>query len=396
MKDQPLAEHVGTQGAQSAPSLLERLEGAQLDPLRSQLLQGELPGLSAAFDGEAMRRHLQEALFDGAQANVTIEHCTPGQAIYDGDQCVLRYKLQAVNGVSGETISPLVIGRLFRDLDACKAYARGKLAPLAALMKDRQELESFAQPVALIEPLNMVAYVFPIDGELPALVGATDPQRMTGIFKQISPLMLGEGETVEDCKVGLGHYGRQHRCVLRYHVESKVPATGISNRQVVYGKVAADGRGALAGPVIDALRERVLDADSPYHFNIPRSFGFFPDLQLALLEGIPGVPQVAQLLKARMQGEPPLPGSPALEETIDACARIGVVLHTSGISLGEPRALEAELATLREGFATVERISPDVGAQFFAWLDKAEGSAKRSRAMQLRFGHGDFTYTQLI
>src|SRR5205823_8563596 len=119
------------------------------------------------------------------------------------------------------------------------------------------------------------------------------------------------------------HYGRQHRCVLRYYIAS--PESGVRSPEppslrlatgdaelVIYGKVAADWRGALAGQVIAALRERVLESTSmlygisgisgtngtsisgrtragavpcPYRFNVPRSVGCWPDLQLALFEG---------------------------------------------------------------------------------------------------------------
>src|SRR5206468_3744577 len=120
------------------------------------------------------------------------------------------------------------------------------------------------------------------------------------------------------------------------------------------------------GGIISGIhgRTRAGTGDCPYRFKVPRSFGFWPDLQLALFEGIPGVPQVAQLLNARLQGEGGPPGSPTLEQTIEACARIAATLHTSGISLGRARTLDDELAALDEGFATVERISPDLGAQF--------------------------------
>jgi thiamine kinase-like enzyme len=185
--------------------------------------------------------------------------------------------------------------------------------------------------------------------------------------------------------------------VLRYHISGITPADAAPQRMLIYGKIAADGRGALAGPVIDALHEHILDQDGGYQFNIPRSFGFHPDLQLALFEAIPGVPQVAQLLKARLKGQATAPTSQqSLEELIDVCARIAAALHTSGIVLGRRRALDDELASLRQGFAIVQHISPELGAQFIAWLEQAQACASASKSSPLCFSHGDFSYTQLI
>jgi phosphotransferase family enzyme len=374
-----------------------RLLDAQLDPLRSLALQRELPGVKTAFDGTGMRDYLQAALFGASRADYTIEGCEPGQSVYTGDCCIIRYELEVKDNSSGQTIKPLVIGRVFPDQPTAAQYLRNKLAPLAKRMQGRAEIAPFAAPVAMIEPLNMVVSVFPIDGALPVLVDVTDPRKMREILDEMLPDARSNRLAIQDCQVELGHYGRQHRCVLRYHITGTTPGAEAPQRSVVYGKIAADDRGALAGPVIAALHEQVLDGKGSYQFNIPRSFGFRPDLQLALFEAIPGVPQVAQLLKARLKGQATAePGKMSLEESLTACARIAAALHSSGIALGRRRTLEDELAGLREGFATVRHISPELGAQFDVWLAQAEAQAAASKPLQLCFSHGDFSYTQLI
>jgi hypothetical protein len=370
---------------------------AQLDPLRSPVLRHELPSVMTAFDSEAMRAYLQEAMFDATQTRYTIERCDPGQSVYTGDCCIVRYELEVKNNTNGQTIQPLVIGRVFPDHPTAAQYLHDKLVPLAERMRGRDEVAPFHAPVAMIEALNMVMSVFPIDGELPVLVDVTDPKRMREILAVMLPDAQANRLTIQDCQVELGHYGRQHRCVLRYHITGTPSGTETSQHMLVYGKVAADGRGALAGPVITALHERVLDGHSPYQFIIPRSFGFRPDLQLALFEAIPGVPQVAQLLKARLKGQAATRTEElSLEESIAACARIAVALHSSGITLGRRRTFEDESAVLRQGLATVQRIAPELGAQFQAWLERAEAYAIMSHPLQLCFSHGDFSYTQLI
>jgi hypothetical protein len=370
---------------------------AQLDPLRSPILQRQLPSVQTAFDAAAMRDYLQAALFGAARSDATIARCEIGQSVYPGDCCIIRYELEVNDSASGQTIlEPLVIGRVFPDQATCARYMREKLAPLVERMRGREEIAPFANPAAIIEPLNMVVYVFPIDGELPVLVDVTDGRRMREILGKMLPDAAEKRLTIQDCRVELGHYGRQHRCVLRYHITGTAPGVDVPQHLMVYGKVAADGRGALAGPVIAALRERVLD-NGGYQFNIPRSFGFRPDLQLALFEAIPGVPQVAQLLKARLKGaEAMQPGQLTLEQSINACAQIAAALHTSGIALGRRRTLEDELTGLRQGFAIVERIAPELGARFESWLEQVEAYAQTTEPLNLCFSHGDFSYTQLI
>ena len=375
-------------------STMIEFSNAQLDPLSSATIQAELPGAQAAFDADAMRGYLQSALFG---ADYMIERCEPGQSVYTGTSCIVRYPLEVKDSASGQVIEPLVVGRVFRDQPTAAQYLRDKLAPLAERMRGRAEIAPFRTPVALIEPLNMVVYVFPIDGELPVLIDVTDPEKMRALLGEMLRENLDRSLTVQDCRVELGHYGRQHRCVLRYHLMTTTPGDASPAPMLVYGKIAADDRGALAGPVIDALHAQVLDKENGYQFNIPRSFGFRPDLQLALFEAIPGVPQVAQLLKARLKGQAATqPGQLSLEASIDACAQIAAALHTSGITLGPRRTLADELAGLRQGFAGVQHVAPELGAQFHAWLDQVETYAAGSRPLELCFGHGDFSYTQLI
>src|SRR6185295_20013277 len=120
-------------------------------------------------------------------------------------------------------------------------------------------------------------------------------------------------------------------------------------------------------------------------------------LQLSLLEGIPGTPQINQLLKARLSGAADgRDGTLTLEAAIDTCAHIASALHTSGIALGRRRTLDGELAALRHEIADVERVAPELGARFAAWLEQIETYAEASDPLAPRFCHGDFTYTQVI
>jgi tRNA A-37 threonylcarbamoyl transferase component Bud32 len=242
----------------------------------------------------------------------------------------------------------------------------------------------------------MVAHVFPIDSELPALLDATDRRRAVEIMRETLPEVREGRFMPHDCRVELAHYGRQHRCTLRYLLDGAA-SDGADTRQVVYGKVTADGSGERTIPVLAALRERLSVHDGMERVNVPRVLGFQPDLQLLLLEAIPGRPQVARLLKARLAGtETAQPDMLSLEDAVGDCGRIAARLHTTGIALGQPRTIETELDWLGQSIHALRRVSPEPGAQLQEWLAWISAFAPQTGAQPLCFSHGDFTYTQLI
>jgi len=367
-----------------------QLSRAQLDPLASPVLGRELPGLATALDEQAMRDTLQQLLF-GADARYTIERCNPGQAIYLGtDFCGLRYEMEVRDRASGELIEPLVIGRVFQDGAARAAFMRDKLAPVAERARGRADLALFAAAAAEIDALNMVVHAFPLDGDLPVLLDVTEPEYVVALLKETLPGARAGDFTPRESRAELAHYGRQHRCTLRYIIDG-AGRDGSPARQVVYAKVAADGSGARTVPVLDELRERL----GAHGINIPTVLGFRPEEQLLLLEAIPGKPQVARLLKARLAGTD-RPGDRALEDAVAACGRIAAAMHGSGIGQGRRRALEDELAWQNRSTAALARVAPELGALLQSWLDHTSARARDAEPLPLCFGHGDFTYTQLI
>jgi hypothetical protein len=252
----------------------------------------------------------------------------------------------------------------------------------------------FNNPAALIEPLHMNVYAFPIDGELPALVGATDSDRVAGVLSETLPDVLDERFEIDRCEIELVDYARQKRAVLRYLIEGRRPGEESVEHRTVYGKVFADGSGALAGPITAALRERVA-AGGP-HINIPQSYGWRPDLQLSLLEAIPGEPPISEMLKARLRGKPAPEAALSLEEMIEDCGRIAALLHSSDIKLGPRRSFDDEIAALRRELAPIQRYSPVLGARLQRSLQYIETYAEQSDPLPLGFSHGDFTSGQLV
>jgi hypothetical protein len=369
------------------------LHGDRLDMLNSPVIHSELPGLRTAFDTTAMREHIRSTLLGKGRSAYAIDRCEVDQATYlPGEGVAIRYDIGIKDSNSGQTINSIVIGMVFPTQLACALYMRDKLAPLMELMRGRPEVAMFAAPAAIVEPLDMTLQVFPIDGELPALVGASNPGHMRTVLSETLPQALDNTLAIEKCDVELVDYARRYRAVLRYHLEGKRSGTGRVERQTIYGKVFTNNAGALAGPITSALRERVLNGRGDVTFHVPRALGWRPDLHLSLMEPLPGKPLLSDALKAG----PPHPEAPSLRGMIDACANIAATLHTSNIKLGRRRTLDDELAALRAGFIDIQRISPDLGVRLETWLEQLSAYAEQSDALNPTFCHGDYTYTQIM
>ena len=370
-----------------------------LDPLRSPALAAELPGLHEALDPTAMAQRLRELLGDG----YAIEQCRAGKALYaPGEGCSVRYQVELRETASGRRVERLVGGRLFVDGDAATAFLREHLKPLAERAAGRAELEAFARPVALVAPLGLVLHAFPLDGDLPSLIEATDPAAMTARLGDSLRTPQGGRLVAERCQVELVQYARRDRCVLRYRIGGHLIRTRQQSDRVLYGKVYGDSQGEQVGPVTATLREQVLSGNS-IRFAVPAFEGYFPELALALFEAIPGSPRVAPLLRAQGQAGSTVDGNRsrdrdgrALLGAVRVCGRIGAALHTSGIALGERRTIADDLAEIRGGLEAVARRCPPLTKLLGAHLDRAEQSTASTDEAAPVFSHGDFTPAQVL
>jgi hypothetical protein len=381
-------------------TLLQSLEN---DLPRSALFQRKVPALTKAFDADRMKRILQDTLLS-EHSQYSILNCTPGKALYLPDHIInMQYKLTILDSASNQTIVTMVNARLFPDLAEAKAYLDQILKPIADRMHDRSEIKPFANAVAMVEELKMTLSAFPIDGLIPTLVDATDPNKIAGILNETLPEVLSGEFLIKEVRLLPAHYGRYKRCVLRYSVEGMQTSTQNPQNITVYGKVDADGLGGLTVPIISALREKLREPELLYRFRVPDSLGYFPDLQLLLMEALPGKPFFKELLKtwpgnSTERGTEPASASSevTLEKAVQTCALIAATLHSSNIKLGRPTTLEAQVAKLQNSTDVLSHVFPELGAQVISWIDQTLAFAQGYPAMPLCFSHGDFTYTQLI
>jgi ABC-type multidrug transport system fused ATPase/permease subunit len=188
--------HVKQYGKQAVEE--EPVAGSLYDLLQSPVFQQKWPAAQTAFDGEAMQSRLQAALFGGEAGDHQILRCKPGKASFvEGKGCLLRYDLQVLSTVSGRSETIVLLARLFAEQEAAERYLRKRLLPLVGRLQGRPELALFTNPVALFDDLNLVVSPFPLDGELPALIDASDTGQMAELFGETLPDAVDGQSAVE-------------------------------------------------------------------------------------------------------------------------------------------------------------------------------------------------------
>jgi len=359
--------------------------------LDSPALLRAYPGLRAARDAGGMRERLQAALVGPRAGGGSVARCAVAQAICDPPgTCLVRYEIE-LGGPAPGAPAHLVTVRFFPTAAAADRYLRERLRPLAERVGGRPELRALATPAAVLPDIRATAAVFPVDPDLPTLVDATDDARVTRALAREAPVPLA----VARCDVSRGHYGRRHRCVLRYELDGDGAGSG-SGRRTLYGKVAADDRGARALRVMAALRAmpRVEGGHAPA---IPEPLLYSPAMRLLVLEELPGAPVVGRLLRMRIRREPARePGALGLEQAVEACAHAAAYLHASPVEPGPPRTAAGELAELAAGVDAMRPVAPELASWLEARLGTVEDRLAGSSRLAHRLSHGDFTSTQLL
>ena len=297
----------------------------------------------------------------------------------------ISYEIETRDPVSGQTRSTTVCARVFPTRTECGEYFRTRLLPLVTRAAGRPELAPFSTPIAWISSLNMAVSVFPIDGDLPALIATTDPRRMLEVLRDKMP-------DIRECHVEIAQYRRRHRCVLRYRVERDSEEEAIR----VFGKVTGAACDLTPLSAIESLRARANGASGEHALRIPDVIGASTDNHLSLLAAVPGKPRFTRFLKKRVEGRDARGKHPSLEAAIDMCASAASTLHHSGIPLGRSHTITDELRALRRSIGFVEPITPELAEPLLRWYEQLAIDAESSDALPLRFSHGDFSYSQFL
>ncbi|TFV68944.1 ABC transporter ATP-binding protein [Blastococcus sp. CT_GayMR19] len=360
-----------------------------LDPLRSPGLNRALPGLAEALSASAMAPRLQRMVADDWE----LLACSPGKAhVEPGHGATLQYRLELRRRGAGETREHVVAGRLFATAEAAEAW-RSEVDALADTLEGRDDLRAFAGPALTVRELCLVLHVFPLDPALPGLVPATDPSQL---MELLGPQLTSAvpGLLLQGCRAEVVRYGRG-RCVLRYELAWRLQPARRSLKQIVYGKVSEDGRGRLVGPAATALRQAPEGPGAALPFLVPRFQGYLPHLRLALLEAVPGSPQLPALLRPRAGGAAAPGGDLTAEGAVLACARVAAALHRSSIPVGPPRTLAGEVDAVRASVDALAPMAPALAATLHRHLGAVADVGVEPPGPP-GAAHGDFGPSQVL
>jgi hypothetical protein len=185
--------------------------------------------------------------------------------------------------------------------------------------------------------------------------------------------------------------------VLRYELAWRLQPSRRSLKQVMFGRVYADGRGRLIGPAVTALRQLLHDGSgTSLPFLVPRFQAYLPDLRLALLDAVPGSPLLPALVRARTGGAvPPVVGGPTAEEAVAACARIAAALHRSSIPVGPARTAAEEVERVRSAVEELAPLAPALAASLHRRLASV-GDLAVDPPARLGVAHGDLDPARVL
>jgi ABC-type multidrug transport system fused ATPase/permease subunit len=368
--------------------------GRAVEALADGHLHRYLPGLDIAMDAGRMRPVLQSTLFGGVWGPFEIERCTPGKATYlSPEVCVVRYAVGLRERSGDRRVAVTVGGRLFGDRAASVCFFEQRVVPLARAASHVPELAPFTASIARLESPPMVLHAWPIDVDLPTLPAASNPEHMHGLLRSHREVIDAAGFTPESCRVTLAHYPRRNHCVLRYELEGR--SGDGAGRAAFYGKLGSAGlRGTHE--VLTALQKAVADATPPMSFRVARPVAFLEDLNLSLVEALPGSPRLGELIKARVRGAAVEDGSISLESAIDAGARAAAALHGMDLRIGPVRTLHGELQSLRPTLEAMHKVAPELAAQLEGHRTELLRLAGATEPLPLRLSHGDYTPSQLM
>ena len=337
------------------------IDQQELDPLTCERLSRRFRHTRVVMDGEVMRRELERLLFEGT--GVRVDACARPKAELSDATCWLQYPLH-VRTSTNQSGDVLVLGTMFTGSGLAARFERAALAPLAA--RWHPSSDPSPRPTGTVDSLDLAVSVFPINNTLPTLVDATNPDCVSAVFRARMSDWHGGAITGID----LVHLRRTRGCVLRYRLQAP-------RQRVVYGKV---GYGAPSKIIHDAV-DVLAGQDGAIRF--PHEVFHSNELDLSVVDEVPG-------------SRPDLRSETAVEEAVDAAARIAASLHTSGVTVPRMHTFDDEIARARSALEEVRRYAPRLAAWLTTIVDAVEITATRWPATAMVLAHGDFTPSQLL
>jgi ABC-type multidrug transport system fused ATPase/permease subunit len=379
-----------------------RDEGTEVDPLATPALRRRFPGLEQAVDASAMASHLRTMLRD----DCALQSCVVDKVVLEPTgSASLRYRARVATDGGTVAREVLVGGRLFASPDEAREYADRATVLAQAAPRDG-DLAPFTRAVELVRPIGAVLHAHPVDPGLPGLLTAAGGPPGAQVLESVLPRPLS-GLELAGLRTEVVKYSVGEHAVLRYELRWRVQPSGRSVRQVVYGKVFADDRGARVGDTVAALHRSLKDAAGTRSqpFLLPRVLAYLPESRLLLSEALPGSPEIPALVRDHVALGHAAPGSPGGAATgLRRVARVAAALHRASLDGPVLRAAEVrvpartpaqEVERLLVRAETVALVAPALGSVLASHF-RALRPLAESSVMPLALAHGDLTPAEVL
>ncbi|MBA2571020.1 MAG: phosphotransferase [Chloroflexi bacterium] len=323
-----------------------------------------LPALPTALDGAAMAAIIASHLDDCRSGALELLECRPIYVRYKpGTSCLVQYGLtfRLSDGSRLETEGGVRLG----DRDRTRELWSGPMLARTVARTARRHPGPPQPRVALIDELDAVLQLLPVDRQLPALVTLT---ARPSLRRSLARALTGADHGLHISRPVVVRYRPGRKALVRAQLKTQ-------DRTVLYVKTYADDRASRVAALSTALVERCLP--------VARLAAVLPDVQGLAHEQAPGT-RLADLVDVARFGA-------ASALTGETLAR----LHAASMPSMDVAPAISETRLVRDAARTVARLIPALESRVTRLSDRI---ARRLDDLETRTTiiHGDFYDDQVL
>jgi hypothetical protein len=343
--------------------------------------------MTKAADPAYMLELFQRELPALSDAPLRVSACTASAkktrtALKKGKTLVLyRVRVETADGSREQAL----VGRL----PVTPEFPGDALRELCLRAEGHPEAGPFRRLALFVPELELGLHVFPVDPELPAVLGVTHPQGMREPARFLHECRAGM--EVDAAHAEVLHYKPGKRCVVRLALElsggGRAPC-----RRVVYVKLFGDEHGAVVYRDMRALWE--LQTRSRC-LRVPEALGYDPALRMLVMAEASGEGELEAWVECLEHGSglPPDVDRSRLERCVTTVTTALAELHGSGIRPETELTFEKELDDVRDD-AGLARWPRELAGEIPRLLERLAAEAPRDE--RLVPCHGGFGHKALL